>query len=48
MPGGMADAPPGPLQLADKDWKLLRNELETLRDVADKLKALSDEALSRG
>ncbi len=39
LPGGTVDPAPGPLQLADEDRELLRNVLEALRDVADKLYA---------
>jgi hypothetical protein len=42
LPGGTAaGAAPGPLQLAEEDRELLRNVLEALRDVADKLEAFS-------
>lgn len=44
LPGGTADAA-GPLQLAEEDRELLRNVLEALREVADKLQAFSEAAV---
>jgi hypothetical protein len=49
LPGGMAHSAPGPLQLAEEDRELLRNVLEALREVADKLQVFSEAtARSRG
>jgi hypothetical protein len=41
LPGGTADATPGPLQLAEEDRELLRNVLEALREVTAKLETFS-------
>ncbi len=48
LPGGMADAAPGPLRLAEEDRELLRNVLEALREVAAKLDSFSEAARSGG